>query len=409
MARIAFAWEIGAAYGHATACAALASALAPRGHEPAFIFRELAPLASLRECAGIPAYQAPVARVDGAAEAPPASFADILLAVGYRDASVLQALLQGWLELFERCRPDLVVADSAPTALLAARMLGLKRVAFGNGFAIPPRLTPLPAFRPDAAADSTRAAASEALALANVNHAVAALGGAPLRSLAQQLETDEDFLCTLPELDHYGSRSRAGYWGPRFSIDTGGEARWPYGEGKRVLVYVRAVVPQLDGLIDALVANRCRVVAFIPGLDAARRTRLQSAQRHVSDGPMRLRPLLADCDLVVSEGGTLSVGALMCGVPQLVVPTQLEQSITALRLERIGSALWAAPDAAPGALAAALRSLLAEPRFRAAARGFAARYPAFSPGEQMRRIVLRIEQILGSAVLSPTTNPGGPP
>lgn len=406
MARIAFAWELGAAFGHATACAALAGTLEARGHTSAFFFRELAQLASLPGAAGHEAFQAPVSRLE--AEAPPVSYADILLGCGYREPANLRSLLSRWIELLGAWNPDLVVADSAPTALLAARVLGLKRVAYGNGFAIPPRGSPLPPFRIDRAVDAAQVAASDTHALATVNRVLADRGAEPLAALAQQFETDEDFLCTFPELDHYGSRPRAGYWGPRYNVDTGSVAGWSYGEGKRVALYMRNEVPQLDAVIDAIVASGSRVAAFVPGLDAARRARLRSAKRVVADAPMRLQPLLENCDLFVSEGGDTAAGALMSGVPQLVCPTQYEQSITALRLEQVGSALWLAPDAQTRDASAALGRMLDDPRFKVNARGYASRYGSFSPAEQRRRIVMRIEQILAGPILSPTTDPGSP-
>jgi hypothetical protein len=85
---------------------------------------------------------------EGEGAATPFSFADILLGSGYGDARTLTSLLEGWIRIFERWRPDLVVADSAPTALIAARILRIRRATYANGFALPPRVSPLPAFPP---------------------------------------------------------------------------------------------------------------------------------------------------------------------------------------------------------------------------------------------------------------------
>src|SRR6185503_16626393 len=131
----------------------------------------------------------------------------------------------------------------------------------------------------------------EARVLANVNAVLGRHGAAPLGALHEQLEVDASFLCTFPELDHYGQRPRTEYWGPRYSIEAGEDVPWPYGEGPRVLVYLRGSDPRIDAVIEALVARRCRVAAYLPGLDEARRARLQGAQRRVSARPLRLAPL----------------------------------------------------------------------------------------------------------------------
>ena len=394
MARIAFAWELGGELGHAMACNALARVLHGRGHRIAFIFRELHQLSFLTETAAYDVFQAPVSVSEGHGVPVPASFADILAGCGYDRPEHLAGLLGGWIALLERCKPDIVISDFSPTALLAARILGLRRASFGNGFSIPPRLTPLPAFRFDQPVPPERVAQADARALASVNGALARFAAAPLATLADQFETDEDFLNTFPELDAYGVRPAAGYWGPRFNVDAGATVHWPAGTGKRVLLYLKKDLPALDALIDALARGPHRVAAFIPELEGARCERLAGRARIVSQQPMRLAPLLGECDLFVSQGGNVSVGTLMSGVPQLVFPSQYEQYLTARRLEQIGAGSWLAPDAAPQAVAQALERALLEPRYAAAAKAFARRYPKYSAAEQQRRMVLRIEEIV---------------
>lgn len=394
MARIAIAWEMGGELGHAMACAMLARNLAQRGHRIALMFRGLRQLAALPDADRYDVFQAPMSPFEGHGTGPSYSMADILLGCGYDDPRKLAGLLGGWLALLDRWRADLVVADSAPTALLAARVRRLPCVNFGNGFSIPPPLSPLPAFRIDAPTDPAHLARSDAQALDSANGALALFGAQALGTLAEVFAADENFLCTFPELDHYGVRPAASYWGPRFSVDSGEAVRWPPHEGARVIVYLRRTLPQIDALIDALAVSPCRVAAFIPELEAQRRARLQSARRIVAQRPMRLKPLLDGCELFVSHGGNVAPGALMAGVPQLVFPVQYEQYLTALRIAQAGSGLWLGPDAGRRDVENALHQLLGQPRFAAAARTFARRYASFSPAEQQRRIVERVEDIL---------------
>jgi UDP:flavonoid glycosyltransferase YjiC (YdhE family) len=133
----------------------------------------------------------------------------------------------------------------------------------------------------------------------------------------------------------------------------------------------------------------------MPGLDDARRARLQSAQRRVSTVPLRLASLLPECDLFVNHGGNVAAAALMHGVPQLVLPAQYEQLVTAMRIEQLGAGLAAPRVDAPREVANAFAHALRDgPRMRRAADVLRRRYAAFSPAEQERRIVARIEQVL---------------
>src|SRR5204863_2109314 len=139
------------------------------GHRIAFMFRELRQLAVIPEARGFDLFQAPRSTHEGVAPRLPDSFADILLGCGYADARELTALVAGWRALFAAWKPDLLVADFAPTALAAARLSELKRVTYGNGFFTPPRMSPLPPFRHDEPVPRERLAQADARALATVN------------------------------------------------------------------------------------------------------------------------------------------------------------------------------------------------------------------------------------------------
>ena len=328
------------------------------------------------------------------------SMADILLGCGYDDPGKLTGLLGAWVALLGRWGAEMVVADSAPTALLAARVLGLPRVSYGNGFSIPPHLAPLPAFRIDAALDPSHLARSDARATQVANAALGAFAAPPIGSLSELFADRRGLPVHVSGARPLRGAALAAYWGPRVSVDAGETVRWPPHEGPRVIVYLRRTLPQLDALIDALAASPCRVAAYIPELDADRRARLQGARRIVSERPLRLKPLLEGCELFVSHGGNVAPGALMAGVPQLVFPAQYEQFLTALRIAQAGCGSWLGPDAKPGDGRPAIRRLLDDPRYRRAARAFARRYAAFSPAEQQRRIVERIEDILSRSSTS---------
>jgi hypothetical protein len=394
--RIAFAWELGGEFGHAMSCAGLARSLHARGHQIAFMFRELRQLAFIPETSTYDLFKAPVFPREGAGARPPSSLAEILLGCGYADREWLANALTEWIRLLRDWKPDLLVCDYAPTALLAGRVLGLTRVSLGIPFAVPPPASPLPAFRYDDPPSRDRLVAADAEALASVNAALQSAGAPRLSALHEQFQTHEDFLCSLPELDAYGTRPTAHYWGPRYRDDAGISAHWPGGRGARVLVYVKKELAQLDSLIALLSTGPFRVVAFIPDLDAARRARLASPQRLVADKPIRFGPLLPDCDLFVSQAGTAATGLLMSGVPQLMLPTHYEQYLTARRIEHLGAGIAVLPHASGKDLAKALQLMVTEPRFRTAARAYAKRYPAYTPAEQQRRIVKRIEDILAA-------------
>jgi len=409
VARILFAWELGGEYGHALACAILARGLHARGHHIALMFREKRPLAVLPETSAYDIFQAPRQPVETAGTRP-ASIADILLNYGYAKESSLGALLDVWLARFKEWKPDLIVSDYAPTALLAARMLGIARVSYGNGFYSPPRLDPLPAFRVDVPVAPQTLRESNDRALATVNAVLVARGAEPLARLADLFEVDEDFLCTFPEIDHYGTRPKAGYWGPRFRFDRGREMRWPKGTGKRVLAYVKTNNPHLDAILEYLARGPTRSLVHVPGLDAERRARYSTPRCSIADRPIRLDAVMKECDLVISHGGAgTSGGALVYGVPQFVTPSHYEQFLTAVRLAQLGVGVWIAPEASAEECSRALAQALSNPLLALNAQIFARRYPEFTFSEQQRRIIGRVEEILATRSILPRSQVSGAP
>ncbi|APV50135.1 hypothetical protein BWI17_10835 [Betaproteobacteria bacterium GR16-43] len=401
MARIAVVWELGNSLGHATSTARLGEALQKRGHSVSLFLRETGALRYLPEARSLEVFASPAIPEAPTAFAP-STYPHILAGSGYRDAETLSPLFNGWREHFARVKPDLVITDFGPTALLAARALGIRRATYGNGFFTPPRLTPLPPFRIEAPVEAQKSAADEAYVLGVVNEVLVRSKSGPLECLAQQFESDEDFLCTFPELDHYGTRPASGYWGPRISTDGGRIVDWPEGNGKRVLVYLPATVPCLDELFATLKARGHCVIAFIPGLEPARRAAYASSRIRMTETLVRLDRLLPACDLLVSMGGEIGPGSLAHGVPLLLLPQHYEQLLTALRVELMGAGIGirnageSIALAARTGVAAPLDRILQDPSFTQAARNFAARYKGWSPAEQRRRVLARIEELVAS-------------
>jgi UDP:flavonoid glycosyltransferase YjiC (YdhE family) len=61
--------------------------------------------------------------------------------------------------------------------------------------------------------------------------------------------------------------------------------------------------------------------------------------------PLPIPAALTDCDLVVCHGGHgLVCEALLAGKPLSIFPTNHEQTLTALNVERLGAASWAHPQ-----------------------------------------------------------------
>ena len=402
---VLFCWELGAGLGHMMQILPLARDLAAKGHTVYVALREVAAATAVFGGAGVRFLQAPLYTPRVARFPRQLNFAHLIANLGFSDDFELFGLVCAWRNLMRMVRPDLIVFDHSPTALVAARSLDLpaRRALIGSGFCCPPDAFPLPLFRPQrlSAVDDARLVAVEVEILGRINRLLDNWGQPRIERLGQLFsEVDEDFLTTFPELDHCPARKGAAYWGPVIAgEDAGGEEpRWPRGTGKRVFGYLKPSL-ELPRVIEALASAGCPTIVCIDGASEGLRKRLESPTVRVEAAPLDLARVAKECDLAVLNGGHgVTAEMLLAGKPMFHVPLVLEQRLTAEAVHALGAAEVAPPRSADP-VGTRLDALLNDDGYTAAARRFAERYAAFDPARQRAAILARAEELLGVPAL----------
>lgn len=400
MPRFLMSWEFGGALGHAARFKPIAQALQARGHHVDMALREIVHTRALLADLGIPVLQAPIwMHQTVGVPNPTISLSEILMGNGYMRADMLEALVHGWLSVMRLTRPDVVVADYAPTATLAARILGLPVATLSGGFSMPPDVSPLPAFRVWEPVAPGRLEHYDKHVLDVVNTVLTQHGAQPLSRLAQALHGDLPLLCSWPELDHYqrGELPPGQRWfGPNTLPAAGQHApHWPEGAGPRVFAYLRATHPQHREALLALDQAGCRVLCYMPEVAAGQPHPVRSPRITYASGPVNLDEALPQSDLCVCHAGEATIAqSLLAGVPLLLMPMQAEQFLMAMRTEATGAALNAAARPGPAPYAAWIDALLRQPGHRAAAQAFGQRHAGFSREAQTQDIVSAMTSLL---------------
>lgn len=393
MSRILLAWELGTGFGHLGPFLGLAPKLLERGHELHIAAREIAGAVKAVGHLPIAVHQAPLClNTYSGLHEPPLNFAEILMRYGYLDLPMLQAMVMAWRSLLRVTGAELLIADHAPTALIAARLSGIPAALIGTPFSVPPDVHPTPNMRPWMEVPAQRLADSDARVLAAIN-AVLPAGAEPLTQISRIFSGAPRFFIGVPETDTYGTRSDATYLGLA-GVNVGGSLpAWPAGTGKRVFAYLRADYPHTDAAMTALTGSGSRVIAYINGAGPAALQRYAGQGAVVVTGRVDLEQLFRQTDLCVTHGPGTTFVALRLGVPVLILPQHLENFLFAQTLQRIGVCGLLRPDGDPGDIRMLLAEMLQNDAYRVRVREFADRYSSPAIDTIIDRVIAQVESL----------------
>lgn len=389
MARVLFAWEMGEGMGHLVPLRPVLEALVADGHE---LLVAAVDLRSARAALGHIAtalVQAPVvvdARFPLGRVAEGA--ADLLAMNGFADADSLHGRHHAWCQLAALLKPDLLLAEHSPGALLMARTLGIPAVHAGTGFTLPPEVQPIlfPGF---SAGDNP---AREEQHLTRFNELIVAGGGSPLERLADLYNQVADrFLLTFEELDHLGPRSGVPYLGADVP-GQGDQPDWPAGD-HHLFAYLKPF-RGIEHFLDAVKGLGLSLLMVPDGIDPALLERYACANLRVVNRRQNMQTVIEQADLLVFNGnhGTAAAG-LLGGVPMLAFPKHQEQESCARRMAAagLGSVLMGDHRKKVRPL---LEAMLQSATQKASSRERAARYHDFDYRNSIARMVTALEKLL---------------
>ena len=253
---VLFAYEFGSGLGHLNRLIAVARSLAGAVRSvfavpdlklaAPLITRALSDVALVKQ--GY-VWEAPTGAE--ARQAPTHTLADVLALFSFAEPERLSEKVGQWHSLVEEIRPDLIVADFAPTLRLSTQGR-VPMVVVGNGYTVPPDAQKLPPLRPwqdEVPASSRRA---EQRILENLGRLTHPVGRFQPESLAGLFNGDRSFVCTITEFDPYaGYREKPVIWPFNVPAIQPGSAEAER-SGPDIFVYMAASHPTFEPLLAAL-------------------------------------------------------------------------------------------------------------------------------------------------------------
>lgn len=369
------AWELGGGLGHITRITSLARGFLQQGCTVSLALKDLSKSFSFVSSLPVRVFQAPVwtRRLRDAGD--PVCFSDILIQRGYGTFDGLWSYVASWQALLKITRPDLILFDYAPTAMLAARGDQVPNLTLGHGFSEIPPGEPDLCLRPWLRGAVERTRAREALLVKVVNRVMEQMRKPPIERLSDiYTQADRCFPIIVPEADLFQNRPDATYLPPMKEAGGMAPAEWPAGEGPKVFAYLKPSSPQCLPTLESLAQLPCTGLVVCGGLDQSEIDRLQRPGLSIYPTARDITRALPEADLVICHAGknTLS-DSLFAGIPLLMLPEQLEQHLGAQKVEQAGAGLVLGSASSGVDNKDALQRLLTESRFREAAQAIAAR------------------------------------
>ena len=368
-------WEFGAGNGHARRLQSIGNRLEALGFTTAYGLRrpEVGTAIGIGEekIRAAPNWPLKTSAPNADKDMTSATYGDYLAQLMLGPYDDLAERLLSWHDLIETERPDLLVADYAPSvSLLSYGRIPV--VAVGNGYTLPPSsLAVFPRLLKDAGLQF-----DESDVVQRINAALRPYNPHPIARYPEINRADQHHLTTLPCLDPYREHRAGGSW--LGAADMAGIVR--QNETPRRFFSYFYESRQTDArLIDGLIQSGVPGEAVF-GLPLRRTMRrLAAADIGAPEGLADLTVELAQCGVLVHQGSAgMTMAGIAAGLPQVMLPSDLEKSLNARAVAEHGAGIalgWSRFTA--GDLAAAIREAVLDPAMRAAAGDLAQANAAF--------------------------------
>jgi len=356
VARILLCWELGTDYQHLLSLQAVAQYYHGKGYDVWIAARDASKIKRLFFDVPINIVPAPFA--DSSAELgldkqAPRSYADLLRRCGFHNSDALVGLVSAWRSLYSFIKPDLMLFDHAPTALLASRGMtsssSLKhrktvaKVAIGIPFSVPDDNRPAGVFFPGDLAKNDTVHYEDDLVKV-INKVCIEFSIPRINNLAELFsDLDKCIFQTYSELNHYGYRSAeqrhiTSYVGaatPLFSET----AVFPHFKGPKIYCHVKGSA-ETPVLLKTLQAIECSAIVLVDGIPDAIIQAHRSRHILYINQPVSMSDVLEKSTFAILNGGVSSVSLfLKSGIPVALFPLHIEQFLIAKRVEALNAGI----------------------------------------------------------------------
>jgi UDP:flavonoid glycosyltransferase YjiC (YdhE family) len=268
----------------------------------------------------------------------PVTMGDLLALYGFCNADFTRKRIKWWQDFLWLNKTELLVADFAPFALLAARSLNIKTANVGMAMSVPP--LGMQRFSPILEGDGPKPQIPEENILSCLNKTIAPLGVSEMDTLPEVFKSDLRLACSFPFWDPYAFWRDEQYFMPIATPTTP-----PERDGKQIFVYLSEHVSNLKIVIDALGQTKIPVRLIINHDQQWRPDNIEYKNIRIERRAIPPSEIIKDSRLIVCAGQSgISALALFAGIPFLTIPRLKEQVNNARGAARLGVSKYVNAD-----------------------------------------------------------------
>jgi UDP:flavonoid glycosyltransferase YjiC (YdhE family) len=242
--------------------------------------------------------------------------------------------------MLDTVKPDVMVCDFSPSALLAARCRGIKTIRIGGSYFSPTNMYPMPNLfiMQGARYVKPESVTTENNVTKNINTALENLGYPTIKQLGDIFDAGKTITMGFLETDHMLVPDGREYYG---IIRGSGKEQieWPSSEdpnAPKVFVYTYQC-GALAALLTFFRKQNYRVIVRDNNLDESFKQLFHYDNIVFTKQILNFETLGQEADLCVTNGNfTSTIEFLLSGCKVLMIPTHGEQTIVSLKIERSG-------------------------------------------------------------------------
>jgi UDP:flavonoid glycosyltransferase YjiC (YdhE family) len=376
MKSILFCWELGAGFGHLLRIKPVIIRLMETGCRVVVMTPDIAKTANVLRLEKIQFLQSPIHQTSLAPRIEPMrSFPQILFNHGFGNLHELSAKTNAVRFMLDSVTPELVICDHAPLTLLALRTRNIPKITIGCGFCSPAAHTPFRDLRTWLPSADNQIFADEQAVLQNINQYLVSESQQEISQFGQLYrDVDAAFLATIPELDPYAAWRDFEIYLPPAYENQGETPQWAKSNLKKCFIYLRRH-PKLPDILHSLrLLPVSTLVAYIPDCPKELIDAYATDRFKISPVPFQTDKITQEADVAVLNGGiNLAVSFLLRGVPLIILPLQLEQTLTARSIQESELGKHIELDH-PHPIGVSVHEVLETPKFRENAQNIAQKY-----------------------------------